>query len=118
MCQNQSQTADQAHRPEYKFETAPHSQRSLRSDGINTVMCNALLGQGNERRCAKINRKPPTRRIDQNTSLKPPPTPKGVSDRMASILLCAMPCWVRAMSDDVPKSIANRRPGASTRIQV
>src|SRR5262245_60189585 len=37
---------------------------------------------------------------------------------MASMLLCAMPCWARAMSDEVPKSIAKRMPGASTRMQV
>src|SRR3989442_128610 len=29
-----------------------------------------------------------------------------------------MPCWARAIKDDVPKSIAKRVPGASTRMQV
>jgi hypothetical protein len=52
------------------------SVQMRQQDGINAVMYNALLGQGNKRRRAKINRKAPTGRIGQDTGLKPSPTPK------------------------------------------
>ena len=29
-----------------------------------------------------------------------------------------MPCWASAISDEVPKSMAKREPGPSTRMQV
>src|SRR5262249_59818118 len=47
--------------------------------GINTVVGNALLREGNERRRTKIDGKSRTRRIDQYTGLKTPPTPECIS---------------------------------------
>ncbi len=34
------------------------------------------------------------------------------------MLLCAIPSWLSAISEDVPKSMAKRIPGASTRMHV
>src|SRR6266571_59510 len=39
-------------------------------------------------------------------------------NKIVSMLSCSIPCWLSAISDDVPKSRVNRVPPPSTRMQV